>query len=169
MFDLELPTVDILQQVFFWVWLLLFNIGLLRFSVWHVISESESRSVVSDSLWPYGLYSLWNSPGQITGVGSFSFLQGVFPTQGSNPGLPHCRQILGLATRKVYMLSVVHSFLLLSTTKCHSLLTRVPVEGYLNCFYFFFPRHRHSFLLGLLRVCVCVCVCVCIIDTHRLG
>ena len=29
-----------------------------------------------------------------TGVGSFSFLQGIFPTQGSNPGLPHCRQIL---------------------------------------------------------------------------
>ena len=35
-----------------------------------------------------------NSPGQDTGVGSFSFLQGIFPTQGSNPGLPHCRQIL---------------------------------------------------------------------------
>ena len=28
------------------------------------------------------------------GVGSLSFLQGLFPTQGSNPGLPHCRQIL---------------------------------------------------------------------------
>jgi len=32
--------------------------------------------------------------GQNTGVGSLSLLQGVFPTQGSNPGLPHCRQIL---------------------------------------------------------------------------
>ena len=56
--------------------------------------ESESCSVVSDSLWPHGLYSLWNSPGQITGVGSLSLLQGIFPTQGLNPGLPHCRQIL---------------------------------------------------------------------------
>ena len=56
-------------------------------------SESESHSVVSDSLWPYGLYSPWNSPGQHTGVGSLSLLQGFFPTQGSNPGLPHCRQI----------------------------------------------------------------------------
>ena len=37
---------------------------------------------------------LWNSPGQNTGVGSLSFLQGIFPTQGSNPDLPHCRQIL---------------------------------------------------------------------------
>ena len=41
-----------------------------------------------------GLYSTWNSPGQNTGVGSLSLLQGIFPTQGSNPGLPHCRRIL---------------------------------------------------------------------------
>ena len=47
-----------------------------------------------NSLWPHGLYSPWNSPGQNTGMGSFSILQGIFPTQGSNPGLPHCRQIL---------------------------------------------------------------------------
>ena len=58
------------------------------------ISESESRSVVSDSLWPHGLYSPWNSPGQNTGVGSLSLLQGIFPTQGWNLGLLHRRQIL---------------------------------------------------------------------------
>ena len=56
--------------------------------------ESESHSVQSNSLQPHGLYSSWNSPGQNTGVGSLSLLQGIFPTQGSNPGLPHCRQIL---------------------------------------------------------------------------
>ena len=56
-------------------------------------SESESRSVVSDSLWPHRLYSPW-TPGQNTGVGSLSLLQGVFPIQGWNPGLPHCRRIL---------------------------------------------------------------------------
>ena len=38
--------------------------------------------------------SSWNSPGQNTGVRSRSLLQGIFPTQGSNPGLPHCRRIL---------------------------------------------------------------------------
>ena len=43
--------------------------------------ESESCSVVSDSLRPHGLYSPWNSPGQNTGVGSLSLLQGIFPTQ----------------------------------------------------------------------------------------
>ena len=36
----------------------------------------------------------WNSPDQNTGVGSPSLLQGIFPTQGLNPGLPSCRQIL---------------------------------------------------------------------------
>ena len=55
---------------------------------------TESRSVVSDSLRPHGLYSPWNSPGQNTGVSSRSLLQGIFPTQGSNQGLLHCRQIL---------------------------------------------------------------------------
>ena len=43
---------------------------------------------------PHGLYSPWNSPDQNTGVGSCSLLQGTFPTQRSNPGLPHCRWIL---------------------------------------------------------------------------
>ena len=105
---------------------------------------------MSDSLRPHGLFSPWNSPGQNTGVGSLSLLQGIFPnpgiqprsptlqvdslasepqgkpkntavgslsllqrffqwifradflynwlvwSQGSNPGLPHCRQILYL-------------------------------------------------------------------------
>ena len=41
-------------------------------------SESESRSVVSDSLRPHGLYRPWNSPGQNTVVGSLSLLQGIF-------------------------------------------------------------------------------------------
>ena len=54
--------------------------------------ETESWLVVSNSLQPHKIYS--PSPGQDTGVGSLSLLQGIFLTQGSNPGLPHCRQIL---------------------------------------------------------------------------
>ena len=38
----------------------------------------------------------WTSPGKNTGVGCHSLLQGIFPTQGSNLGLQHCRQILYL-------------------------------------------------------------------------
>ena len=59
-----------------------------------VYEESESRSVVCDSLQPHGLYSPWNSSGQNTGVSSLSLLQGIFPTQELNPDFLHCRQIL---------------------------------------------------------------------------
>ena len=41
-----------------------------------------------------GLLCPWDSPGQNTGVGSHSLLQGSFLTQGSNPSLLHYRQIL---------------------------------------------------------------------------
>ena len=43
---------------------------------------------MSDSFRSHGLYDPWNSPGQSTGVGSLSLLQGIFPAQGSNPSLP---------------------------------------------------------------------------------
>ena len=61
---------------------------------YEVKSETESHSVVSDSLRPGGLYRPQNSLGQNTGVGSLSLLQGILPAQGLNPGLPHYRQIL---------------------------------------------------------------------------
>ena len=57
-------------------------------------SESESHSVVSNSLRPHGLNSPWHSPGRNIGVGSLSVLQGIFPTQGLNPDLPHYKRIL---------------------------------------------------------------------------
>ena len=62
--------------------------------------ESESRSVMSDSLRSHGLYSARNSPGQNTGVGSRSLFQRIFPTQGRNPGLPHCKRILHQLSHK---------------------------------------------------------------------
>ena len=49
---------------------------------------------MSDSLQPCGLYTPWNSLGLNTGVGSLSLLQGIFLTQGSKPGIPHCRRFL---------------------------------------------------------------------------
>ena len=49
---------------------------------------------------PHGLCNLWDSLGQNTGVGSLSLLQGILPTQGSNPGLPHYRWILYQMNRK---------------------------------------------------------------------
>ena len=67
------------------------------------LSERKSLSLsltLSDSLWLHGLYSPWNSPDQNTGVGSLFLLQGIFPTQRSNPGLPHCRWILHQLSHK---------------------------------------------------------------------
>ena len=60
-------------------------------------SSSVRCSVVSDSWWPHEparLLCLWNCLGKNTGVGCHSLLQGIFPTQGSNPDLPYCRQTL---------------------------------------------------------------------------
>ena len=65
-----------------------------------LVKWSESCLVVSDSLWPHGLYSPWNSPGQNTWMGSLSLLQRIFQTQGSNPGFPHCRRILNQLSHK---------------------------------------------------------------------
>ena len=67
---------------------------ILVYNVCMCVYESESHSVMSNSLPPHGLYSQWNSPGQNTGVGSLSLLQGICQTQESNWGLLHCRQIL---------------------------------------------------------------------------
>ena len=58
-----------------------------------------SHSVVSDSLWPRGLWlnrllHPWDFPGKSTGVGCHFLLQCIFPTQGSNQGLLHWRQTL---------------------------------------------------------------------------
>ena len=60
---------------------------------------SVSCLVVPDSLLHHGLQPTrllcpWDFPGKDTGVGCHFLLQGIFPTQGSNPGLLHCRQIL---------------------------------------------------------------------------
>ena len=67
------------------------------FQYW-IICISEV-SEMSDSLWPHGLWSTrvlypWNSSGKTTGVGCPFLLQGIFPIQGLNPCLLHCRQIL---------------------------------------------------------------------------
>ena len=79
------------------------------------VGESESRSVLSDSLQPHGLYRPWNSPGQNTGVGSLSLLQGIFPTQESNPGLPPCRQ-------RLYHLSRQGSPIITHVPHCYKML-----------------------------------------------
>ena len=63
---------NVQNEVKSWKWTIFLN------------KKSESSSVVSDSLQHHELYSPWNSPGQNTGVGSLSLLQGIFPAHGLN-------------------------------------------------------------------------------------
>ena len=80
------------------------SLGIVQPSAWEKeMIWSGSCSVVSDSLQPSGLYSPWNSPIQNTGMCSLLLLQGIFPTQGLNLGLPHFiagRFFTGWATRE---------------------------------------------------------------------
>ena len=74
-------------------------------------SEIESCSLLPESLQPYGLQPAnllcpWSSPGKNTGVGCHFLLQGIFPTQGLNQGLPHCSQILYTLQRKCISLCI---------------------------------------------------------------
>ena len=62
----------------------------IRCNISYEENGSKNHSVVSDSSWPHGLYSSWNSSRQNTGMGSCSLLQGIFLTQGSNPSQVSC-------------------------------------------------------------------------------
>ena len=70
----------------------------LRFLRWDnpglIEVKWKSMSCVPLFVTPWTIYSPWNSLGQNTGMGSLSLLQGIFPTQGLNPRLLHCRRIL---------------------------------------------------------------------------
>ena len=52
-----------------------------------------SDSLLLHGLWPLRPLCPWDSPGKNTGMGCHALLQGILPTQGSNPGLLHSRQI----------------------------------------------------------------------------
>jgi len=88
----------------------------------HLIQKTFSKhsicvqvsQFVFNSLQSHELYSPWSSPGQNTGAGSLFLLQRIFPTQGSNPGLPHCRHF------KIDNISIHYHF---------SLLVKVPELG----------------------------------------
>ena len=80
------------------LWRLVFNLVTHSYCLGSFGDTHSTRKVkvkvLSDCLQPHGLYNPWNSPGQNTGGGSLSLPQGIFPTQGLNPGLLHCRWIL---------------------------------------------------------------------------
>ena len=82
------------------------------FSSWYVRDEytfgvlalCQYVQDISSLVWTccFAFLTVYFNPlGQNTGVGNLSFLQGIFPTQGLNSGLPHCRQILSQLSHKV--------------------------------------------------------------------
>ena len=90
---------------------------------------------MSNSLWPHGLYSPWNSQGQDTGVGCHSLLQGIFPMLESNWDLLHCERIL-------YQLSLLGK----PITK---VLISLAYESSFHCW--FLP------ILSFIVDCLCLC------------
>ena len=87
-----------------------------------------------DSLWPHELHLLWNSPGQNTGVDNHS----LFPTQGSNPGLLHCKKILYHLSHQgsptyIFSFSILCTSLIShveSSIKCMLVLNRSVVSNH---------------------------------------
>ena len=94
--------------------------------------KSESRLVMSKSLQPCGLYSPWNSPGQNTGVVSLFLLQGIFPTQGSNPGLPHCKRILYQLSHKGSPTEIYILIISLNANRLNALTKRHQTNSWMD-------------------------------------
>ena len=109
------------------------------------------RPLKPHGLQPPRLLCPWDFPGKNTGVGCHFLLQGLFPTQGLNPGLQHCRQIL-------YRLSYegsptfLHTFVfyLIASENWYSTkeIIRIKAKGkqdlreikWLHFFFFFLPK-----------------------------
>ena len=83
------------------------NIYCLSKSLSHVLLFATPWTIAH--LAPLSMDFSWKT----TGVGSHSILQGIFPTQGSNPGLLYCRQILyHLSTRVAPLIHITYAFTL---------------------------------------------------------
>ena len=89
---------------------------------------------MSNSLWPHELYTAHriNSPGQNTRMGSRSLLQGIFPTQGSNPGPLHCRQIVQHLSHQGSLTASPQNLTLKCTPQIYS-RKKAAVENSLIC------------------------------------
>ena len=105
-----------------------------------------------DSLRPHGLYPTrllrpWNFPGKSTEVGCHFLLQGIFPTQGLNPGLPHCRQTF-LPSEPPYFIQFQ-----LKTRKLQLRINNLSKNTQ-------FRNHRSRVLLHALNPCYFSCLLV---------
>ena len=96
---------------------------------------------MSDSFQTHGLYSPWNFPGQNTGVGRLALLQGIFPTQRSNPRSPTLQSdFLPAEPQEKPKNTGVHSLSLLQQT----FLTQKSNRGLLHCWWILYQLRRKS-------------------------
>ena len=100
-----------------------------------VKSLSRVRLFVTPWTVPARLLYPWDFPGKITRVGCHFLLQGIFPTQGLNLGLLHCRQTLYRLSHKGNMRQLYHHEATLSALVC-SLLTSLELEKLASLGYF---------------------------------
>ena len=113
--------------------------------------------------------SPWNSPGQNTGVGSLSLLQGIFPIQGSNPGLPHCRWILYQLSHKGnprILEWVAYPFTSRSSHTRNWTRVSCIVGGFFTNWAI---REALNIYVHLNLESICVCLCGCIDKFSRLN
>ena len=107
---------------------------------------------MSNSLQPHGLHSPWNSPGQNTGVGSLSLPHGIFPTQGSNPGLPHCKRIPYQLSCQGSLTALVHN--LFGNWRLFFTKYSPEINKYLFFFFCIWPFLPLSFLVFPSPLCL---------------
>ena len=106
-----------------------------------VVTQPQSCPTLGDAMdWdPPGSSGPWNSVGKNTGVGCHFLLQGIFPTQGSSLGLPHCRQIIyRLTTREAstqmcaHLHVGQHIYVQVHTCMCGSVYTCTHMAQHVN-------------------------------------
>ena len=71
-----------------------FSVSILTPCTMLCLVAQSCQTLGPHGLWPTRSLCPWDSSGENTGVSCYALLQGIFPTQGSNPGLPHCGWIL---------------------------------------------------------------------------
>ena len=89
---------------------------------------------MSDSLRPHGLYPTrllcpWDFPGNSTGVDCHFLLQGIFPNQGLNPGLPHCRQTLYRLSHQVTQVQTCSLMHILRASQVAPVVKNLPADA----------------------------------------
>ena len=140
------------------------SIGEFKTFTLKVITDSESEnvghSVVSDSLWPIWLLHPWDSSDKNTRVGCHALLPGFFLTQGLNPDLLHCRQILfHLSYQEALTIFILLIVFFVLQFICSSFLFLLPAFmlpwcSAVTCFDFFLIFHLYPmgiFFVGRLH------------------